>query len=109
MPVTPDDPEAGLAGPGDDTGEAAQARRARRLTGFYLHGFGFAAGNGLIALLTALLDVDDPEGRIGFALALWAGLVVLHGLWAYGILARLGGAKGGGPGPRPPHPPSSAS
>ncbi|GGB41284.1 hypothetical protein GCM10011505_23440 [Tistrella bauzanensis] len=107
--MTPDDPEAGVATSGAETGEAAQARRARRLTGFYLHGFAFAAGNGLIALLTALLKVDDPEGRIGFALALWAGLVVLHGLWAYGILARLGGARDGGSGPRPPHPPSSAS
>ncbi|MFD0387775.1 hypothetical protein ACFQ4K_07980 [Tistrella bauzanensis] len=96
--MTPDDPEAGVATSGAETGEAAQARRARRLTGFYLHGFAFAAGNGLIALLTALLKVDDPEGRIGFALALWAGLVVLHGLWAYGILARLGAPETAAPG-----------
>ena len=83
--------------------KAAHARRARRLTGFYLHGFGFAAANGLIALLTQLLKIDDPEGRIGFA----AGAVVLHGLWAYGVLSWGRGQTGGGA--EPPQPPSSSS
>ncbi len=98
-----------MSGPEQETDlvKAAHVRRARRLTGFYLHGFGFAAANGLIALLTQLLKIDDPEGRIGFALAIWAGAVVLHGLWAYGVLSWGRGRRGTGA--EPPQPPSSSS